>query len=329
VSAPVCGGEPRARQHGQEPDDGRDADRLRAEDRAEDDREAGGDVRDHREAARADLRDQLVGEQERERGREDAERDDRADDSGARRVRRQRERRRDEQHQGRDGQGRGQDGDRLDAGEAALEQVRAGSIADARADAEHSTEEVAAHLDPQHERDAAEPDPEAEGAHPGRPVGVGDEEREQAGDDRRRRDEHARERRRDVLLSVGEQDERPDELHEREHDDVREPAAHGTESPSPRGEAGDDRRADHDAAEDDDERREIPDGDLDQQVGDPPQGRRDQQQRDDAPVHLRSNGTDAERVRSITARHRLANRPEWTSPGAWHGPGSGTRPKTA
>ena len=166
--------------------------------------------------------------------------------------------------------------------------MRADRVAEARAEAEHAAEQVAAHLDPEHERDAADPERQAERAQAGRPVRVGNHEREQPREDRRRRNQNSRERRRDVALAVGEEDERPSELDEREHEDVAEPAAQLAEHAAPGGDRGDDRGADRDAAERDHERRELADRDLDQQVRDAPEGSGDEQQRSGAAIHTDS-----------------------------------------
>jgi hypothetical protein len=82
----------------------------------------------------------------------------------------------------------------------------------------------------------------------------------------------------DVDLAVGDEQERADDVDEREHADDRQPPAKLPQHAGADGDRQQDQRGDSGAPDDDDGRRQLGDGELDEQVGDAPQdGQRGQQ----------------------------------------------------
>ena len=199
-----------------------------------------------------------------------AQRHQRRDRLAADRAGRQREQRRRRQGQRPDDERRRRDADRLHAAQLALEIQAADRVAQRGQQHHQAAGErlgVAAEIEAEQQHDADDPDDDARGGDPARALVLVEADGEQRGEDRRRRHEDAGQRRGDRALAVGDQQERQDDLHDRQDHDRRHASAQRAEGRRADRDRHEHERAEGEPCEDDEDRVEAAvQRDLDEQV---------------------------------------------------------------
>ncbi len=292
--------QPRAEQDQRQPDERSGARVLVEHGDAADDRDHRGDVGDHQRAPGPDLDHQRGVDGERGRGAEQAKHHQRHDRLGRGGLRRGIERRRRRQDERGDGERRAHRRPRVEVGEMALEHHRPDRVAERREQDRGRAQQLVAvprHVDADQRHDAEQADQESREPRAGDPLGGVEAQGEQSDEQRRRGDDDRRERGRDVLFAGRDHREGDRDL---DHGEDRQPppaTAHGGEQAEPPGEREQDRRPEHYPGPGEEGGGDaVVDGDLDEEVRDPPEDRDGRERRPGARAHARQPGDSSPRI---------------------------------